>query len=269
MTIYIESFLIENVVINFCLMRLVYITTKSKTNTFRLILASIIGAISSVLCVYFLTSNIILNTLKLLTAVIMVIIAFNGKFKTFLFNFILLFAYTYALMGAITSLSGSSYVTSFGIVTSSKISLFAVSIFVIILTYIFEIAFKHIKFKIKSNNLIYPITLTDNGKKIKIDAYLDTGNLLNVAGEPVIVVDVNEILKLKQINLIDLYLLNSENVATKTVCGSNNLKIFKIDSMQIKIGKVIKNYKEQLVAVNLSNTFKNTNYKALLSPLLL
>ena len=269
MTIYIESFLIENVIINFCLMRLVYITTKSNTSTFRLLLSSIIGAISSVFSVYFLTSNLILNLLKLLTAVIMIITAFKCKFKTFLFNFILLFAYTYTLVGAITSLSASSYITSFGIVTTSKISLFAVSALVTILTYIFEIVFKHVKFKIKSNNLIYPITLFDNGKKIKINAYLDTGNLLNVAGEPVIVVDVNEILKVKQINLIDLYLSNSENVATKTVCGENNLKIFKIESMQIKIGKVIKNYKEQLVAVNLSNTFKNTNYKALLSPLLL
>lgn len=269
MTIYIETFLIQNILINFCLLRLVYLTTKSNTSSFKLALSAIVGAISSVVCAYFLTSNLIMNAIKLITAIIMIIIAFKTNFKQFLFNFILLFAYIYAIFGAIIALSGASYYTSFGVVTASKINLNLIAILVIIFSYIFELVCKHIKFKIKSNNLIFPITLIDNGNKIKINAYLDTGNLLNVAGEPVIVVDASEIMKLKKINLIDLYLSKGETIATSTVCGSNNLKIFKIDSMKLKVGKEIKNFENQLVAVNLSNTFKNTNYKALLSPLLL
>lgn len=269
MTIYIESFLIQNILINFCLLRLVYLTTKSKTSTFKLVLSAIVGAIFSVVCAYLLTSNLIMNAIKLITSIAMIIIAFNVNFKQFLFDFILLFAYTYAVFGAIIALSSASYFTSFGVVTASKINLNLIAILVIVLSYIFELVCKHIKFKIKSNNLIFPITLIDNGNKVKIDAYLDTGNLLNVAGEPVIVVDASEIMKLKKINFINLYLYKGETVATNTVCGSDNLKIFKIDSMQLKIGKEIKNYTNQLVAVNLSNTFKNTNYKALLSPLLL
>ena len=189
MTIYIESFLIQNILINFCLLRLVYLTTKSKTSTFKLVLSAIVGAIFSVVCAYLLTSNLIMNAIKLITSIAMIIIAFNVNFKQFLFNFILLFAYTYAVFGAIIALSSASYFTSFGVVTASKINLNLIAILVIVFSYIFELVCKHIKFKIKSNNLIYPITLIDNGNKVKIDAYLDTGNLLNVAGEPVIVVD--------------------------------------------------------------------------------
>ncbi len=264
MTIYIEAFLIQNILINFCLLRLVYLTTKSTTKTYKMIFSAIFGAIFSVLGAILLKNVIILNIFKLLAAIVMIIIAFKCTRKQFIFNFILLFIYTYSLGGAITSLSGTSYFTSFGVIISSKINLYAVTIFIIVLTYIFELVVKHIKFKVKTNNLIYPITLYKNRKKIKIDAYLDTGNLLSFNDSPVIILDINSYLKLTDKNLIDYYITPGEYISTGTVNGTNKLKIEKLDKLEIKLNGKNKVINNQLVAI--SSSFKSTNYKALLSP---
>lgn len=269
MEIYIESFIIQNILINFCLLKLVYLTTKSKTKFFSLLLSSIIGTISSVFVVIFLNNVLILNLCKLTTALIMIGIAFKQTKKQFAFNIILLFIYTYAFGGIITSLSSAVYYTSFGLVTTSKFSLELICIILIIFTYVFELVVKHIKLKISTNNLIYDLTLTQANKSIKVNAYMDTGNFINHNGKPVLLLDLDVFLKLTNSNLIEFYTKKSEEIKTKTVNGCNSLKIFKIDEIKFNNGKKIINLKNQIVAINSNNCFKNTNYQALLSPLFL
>ena len=266
MTIYIESFVIQNILINFCLLRLTYLTIKQKTSFFRIFAASIVGAGFSVVAAMFLKDVFIMNILKFISAFLMIIVAFKQTKKQFLFSYIMLFFFTYAIGGAITSLSGTSYHTIFGVIISSKISLEAVALFVIILTYIFELVAKHIKFKMKLNNLIYPITLCLNNNKITINAFLDTGNLLKFNGEPVVIVDLNAYLKLARENYINFLIEKSENVLLNTVNGKKQIKIFKIDYLEINIDNAIKTIKNQYIAVNSANSFKNTNYQALLTP---
>lgn len=266
MTIYIESFLLHNVLINFCLLRLVVITLKSKTNFFRLISASIVGAGFSVISAIFLSNQIILNFLKFACAIITLVIALKQSKKQFIFSIILLFLYTYALGGAIMNLTSTNYYTSFGIISASKFSLELITTLAIVVTYIYEFIAKYIKFKLKTNNLIYPITLYSKEKKIDLQAYLDTGNFLNINGEPVIIVDLKSYLKLSNKNLIDFYLSKNDEIVANTVNGSNNLKLFKIDKIEIKINKERKTYFNQYIAVS-PNKFKDLNYQALLSPL--
>ncbi len=266
MTIYIESFIIQNILINFCLLRLTYLTIKQKTSFFKMLLASIIGASFSVIAAVFLKDIVIMNIIKFLSAFLMILIAFKQTKKQFIFSYIMLFIFTYAMGGAITSLSGASYQTSFGVIISSKISLEAVSLFVIILTYIFELAVKHIKFKLKLNNLIYPITLCLNNNKIRINGFLDTGNLLKYNGEPVVIIDLSAYLKLTHENYINFLIKKSETATLNTVNGKNQIKIFKLDYIEIKINNKKKIIKDQYVAVNAGNSFKNTNYQALLTP---
>ena len=266
MTIYIESFLLENIVINFCLLRLVKITSKSNSSTFKMLVASILGAVFSVIGAINLTSNLMLNLLKLLAGTTMIVVCFKSKLKQQIINFILLLAYTYALAGGIMALSSVSYVTSFGAIMVSKVSQFAVSTIIIILSYIFELVAKHMKHRLKTNSFIYNIILIDGKHKLRLNAYLDTGNMLNVDGQGVLILDRNELCKLKDINLID-FCLNSQSVATGTVCGNQNLKLFKIDCMRIKIGRQNKEFRNQYVATSLHSPFKDENYQALLSPL--
>ena len=269
MTIYIETFLIENIIINFCLLRLVELTTKTYTNLFKLILSSTIAAIFSVISAIFLTNTIVINVLKLTCSVIMILTAFKCNLKQFIFDYILLFAYTYAISGAVISLSSATYNTGFGLIISSKINLNMICLFVVAISYIIQLATKHLKHNLKTNNYIYKTTLENNNNKITINAYLDTGNLLNYNGNPVIILNLESYLKLTKTSFLDFYLCKSEYINTNTVTGSNQLKIFKIDKLTIKNKSKKIEIHNQHIAVNTNINFNDCNYQALLSPLML
>lgn len=269
MEIYIETFLIQNILINFCLLKLVYLTTKTKTSTFKLIFSSLLGAIPSVLMAIVIQNNIVLNIAKIATASLMLIISFKQTKKQFVFNFLLLFLFTYAFGGIITSLSSQVYFTSFGAVITSKFSLELICIIFIVFTYIYEHLVKHLKLKINTNNLIYNLKLSHKNNSISINAYMDTGNFINHNGEPVLILDLDAYLKLTQTNLISFLSSNLETIPTSTINGNNKLKLFKIDKIEIKNKNKNIEINNCYVAINQNNCFKNTNYQALLSPLFL
>ena len=271
MTIYIEIFLLQNFLINFCLLRLVYLTIKPKSSIFRLILASLIGSIFSVISAIFIRENNVINILKIICSVSMIYVAFYSKklnIKQLFFEFILLFIYTYSFGGAVIAFSGSCYQTSFGVITSSKINLSMVCIIVIILTYIFELVANVIKNKIKISKYIYKTELTLNNKTISINAYLDTGNLLTHDGQPVVIVDLDTYLNLSNTNLIDFYLNKLETANIGTVLCKSNLKVIKIDKITIKTGQKKVEILSPYIAIS-TNKFASGNYSALLSPMLL
>ena len=269
MEIYIEVFLIQNILINFCLLKLVYLTTKIKTTTFKLILSSLLGAVPSVLTAIIIQNNIVLNIVKITTAMLMLIVAFKQTKKQFIFNYMLLFLFTYAFGGIVISLSSQVYFTSFGAVLTSKFSLELICIIFIIFTYVYEHLVKHLKLKINTNSLIYNLKLSHKNNTISINAYMDTGNLINHNGEPVLILDLDAYLKLTKTNLINFLSSNMETISTTTINGSNKLKLFKIDKIEIKNKNKIIEINSCYVAINQINRFKNTNYQALLSPLFL
>ncbi len=269
MTIYIETFLFQNIIINFCLLKLVQVTTKNITTLFKLILSATIGAGLSVVSTVFITNTVAINTLKLVCALIMLLTAFKSSKKQFLLSFLLFFIYTYALGGAVINLSGVSYATSFGVVTSSKFNLTLVCLIIIALTYVFEFALKHIKTRIKLNALLYEITIFKDGKSMKLNAFMDTGNQLNFNGQPVLVLDLKTYLKLTNQNIISYITKPTTQTTLSTVAGNQNVNLYVVDKLQIKINNKTKELTNQLVAVNFNGTFKNTNYQALLSPMFL
>lgn len=268
MTIYIENFLIQNIIINFCLLRLVMLTLKPQYTNLRLIISSIVGASFSVLSAVVLTNNTIINILKILCSLSMLKIAFKQTSKETCISLILLFSFTYAFGGAIMSISSSTYTTNFGIITSSNFNLEAICLIIIVLTFILEKITNNLKNRLKTNNYIYQITLQQNNNRLSINAFLDTGNLLNLDGKPVLILDIDSYLKLTKTTLLDFYLKPNKTIQTHTVAGSENMKLFTIDCVKIKTKNKTVTIKNQLIAVNTHANFK-TNYKALLSPLML
>lgn len=269
MSIYLEDFLLQNIIINFCLIKLVLITTKPNSSFFKILCASIIGSLFSLIICLFISNTIIINLFKLLCSNLMILTAFKQTKKQHFFNLILLFIYTYALGGIITSFNPTTYYTPFGIIISCKFTLELICSLIIVFTYIFELITKHLKLKINLNNFIYNLTLKHKNKIIKINAYMDSGNLLNYNGQPVLILDLNTYLTLTKTNLIDFHLCNTNKITTKTIVGTNELKLFTIDKIKFKINKKNIELNNQLIAVNNTNCFKNTNYQALLSPLFL
>ncbi len=269
MEIYIEIFILQNILINMCLLRLVYLTTKSKTSFFKLLLASLIGTIPSIICQILISNIAVLNVAKIIAAFAMIGLAFKQSKKQFIFNFILMFIYTYTFGGLIISLNSNTYFTQAGIITSSTFSLEMICAIILVFTYIFEKIAKQIKLKIQTGNLIFPTTLTLNNNSIKINSYLDTGNFLNIDGKPMLLLDLEAYLKLSKLNIIDFLTNNSSTISTSTVAGNNKLKVFKVEKIEIKTEKKTLIYENTFVAVNTTNCFKNANYQALISPLFL
>ena len=269
MEIYIEIFIFQNILINMCLLKLVYLTTKSITCFFKLLLASLIGTIPSIICQTLISNVWLLNLTKISTALIMISLAFKQSKKQFLFNFILMFIYTYTFGGLIISLNSNTYFTEFGVVTASKYSLEAICVIFLIFTYIFEKVAKQIKLKIQTGNLIFPTKVTLNNRSIKINSYLDTGNFLNHDGQPVLLLDLQSYLRLTKTNLIEFLSKKSQSIETKTVSGNNQLKLFKVEKIEIKTNKKTLLFNDVFIAINATNCFKNANYQALISPLFL
>lgn len=267
MTIYLEEFIIQNILINICLLRMVHLTTKSKTCFYKLLFSSFIGTASSIFISIFLHSQAIINISKLLTSILMICTAFQFNKKEFLFNYALLFIYTHAFAGFVINLNSTTYQTQYGILTISKFSLESICLIVIILSYLLEIVIKHLYLRIKTNGLIFNLKLTNKNKSIHINAYLDTGNFLNINGKPVLILDLNTFLNLINSDLIKFHTKDFNLIETKTINGTKKIKTFTIDKLEIKNKKII--YKNPIVAINDNNCFKNCNYKALISPLFL
>lgn len=266
MTIYLEEFIIENILINILLLRLIMLTTKHQSNFSNIFISALIGSVFSVFAGIYISNILILNILKTLCASIMLLICFKQNLKEFIFNFILLYIFTYSFAGAIISFA--SYNLQFGqIILSNKFNLSFITILLIFTTYFFELVVCNLKHKIKTTNYIYEITLTLNKNKISINAYMDSGNLLNYNGSPVIVIDLNYALKLLNISLPEFLIVDTYKINCGTINGNSNLKLFKIDSIEIKNHRKKQVFFNQYIGTNLKNNFKNNNYKALISPL--
>ncbi len=268
MTIYIESFIIQNLLINFCLFRLVQLTIKPKTKFFKMLLAVFIYTITSTILALINLNYLLANILKIVLLCVSLFIAFKQTFKQHIFSFLLLEIYNFAFIGATILISGKLNFLKFGLTGASTISLETFTIIAIISTYLFENVVNKIKFKIKNGNLVYPITLYFKQNKLTINAFLDSGNLLSYNQKPVVVVDLESYLKLTKQDIVNFYLTNKtdKNIKLSTVAGNNSLKIIEIDKIEIKINNKTKILENQYIAINNLGGFKNTNYQALITP---
>lgn len=267
MEIYIEDFILQNSLINLCLLRLTQLTTKNQTSFFKLLLASIVGTGFSVLCAGFALNAIMINILKIVCAFVMLKICFKISFKQTIGNILLMFAYTLALCGLVINLCGGNNLNTGGIVFANNIHLWRVLVVCLMGSYLLSFVARQIKLKLNLSNLIYPIILKNAGKTISIYAFLDTGNILNYNGQPILVLDLESYLKLTNQSYINYLLKQKSNqkLNLQTVTGNNNVQIFNIDEMQIKINHKIKVINFATVAV-VNQKFSSGNYHALLSP---
>lgn len=267
MIVYVEFVLLQTIIINFCLLKLVKITTKNQSTFFKIFLASCFGALCHLVAIRLLSNKIALNLIEFIATCVMLKICFKINVKQHIYSLILMYIFSFSLSGFAIAINSRTYYTTFGTVTTTKFNIDAICLLIILATYIYELVLNHIKTRISTSSLIYNIKLTHKNKHLKTQAFLDTGNCLNFNGNPVIVLDLFSFLKLYNYDLINFFKQNADVLSTSTVNGTSNLKIFKIDKIEIyNKNKTIKHF-DQYVAVNTNDCFKNNNYKALISPM--
>ncbi len=195
MTIYIDVILIENLLMNYIILFATAVVLKLKVKHVRLILASLVGAIYTIIS-YVSGLRIYSNfLLKLILSIIIIYIAFNPQNIKKTLKFTLIFYLTSFVFGGaafalIYVVKPQELLKNNGLVLSSN-SLKIIFISAIIAFIVIIIGFKVVKNKISAKDMYCDIEIKLNNKKIETKAMIDTGNLLKepITNTPVVVVE--------------------------------------------------------------------------------
>ena len=195
MTIYIDIVIIENLIMNYIILCATGIVSKNKIRHLRLIMASLLGAIYSVVAymkILEIYSNIVL---KILLSVIIVYIAYNPQtvkklWKTLVMFYLVSFVFGGVAFSLIYIVKPQDILMKNGLFLGTyplkTIILGAIVAFAIII-----IAVKIIRKKFTTKDMICDIEIMLNNKKINTKALIDTGNMLKepITNTPVVVVE--------------------------------------------------------------------------------
>ena len=195
MTIYIDIVLIENLVMNFIILLATGIVLKEKIKIARLFLASLLGAIYTIIS-YISNLEIYASMiLKIILSILIVYIAFNPQTMKKMWKDILLFYLTSFVFGGaafalIYIVKPQDILMKNGLFLGTyplkTIFLGSIIAFIIIIA-----AFTIVKSKITKKDIFCEVEIKLNGKTITTTAMLDTGNLLKepISNTPVMVVE--------------------------------------------------------------------------------
>ena len=195
MTIYVDVVLIENLIMNYIILLATGLILKQKIKHIRLIIASLLGAIYSIVAyasVLEIYSSLIL---KAILSIIIVYIAYNPQNLKKMWKDILIFYLTSFVFGGVAFaliyiVKPQDILMKNGIFLGTyplkTVILGAIVGFVIITT-----AVKLVKTQISKKDMFCEIKIKLNGEIINAKAMIDTGNLLKepITNTPVIVVE--------------------------------------------------------------------------------
>lgn len=195
MTIYIDIVLIENLLMNYIILFATGVILKIPIKHVRLILASFVGAIYTIIA-YISGLKIYSNFfLKFILSVIIIYIAFNPNQLKKLLKYTLIFYLTSFVFGGaafalIYIVKPQEILENNGLVLNSN-SLKVIFISAIIAFIVVIIGFKIVKNKISAKDMYCDLKIKINDKNIETKAMIDTGNFLKepITNTPVIVVE--------------------------------------------------------------------------------
>lgn len=195
MTIYIDVVLIENLIMNFIILLATGLILKENVKIIRFLLASLLGAIYSVVSYISILEIYSSMLLKIILSIVMIYIAFNPQTMKKMWKDILIFYLTSFVFGGaafalIYIVKPQDILMKNGLFLGTyplkTIILGAIIAFIVILT-----AFTVVKSKITKKDMFCEIEIGLNEKNIKATAMIDTGNLLKepITNTPVVVVE--------------------------------------------------------------------------------
>ena len=195
MTIYVDVVLIENLIMNYIILLATGLILKIKIKHIRLILGSLLGAIYTIVAYTGFLKIYSSFILKIILSVIIVYIAYYPQSvkklcKELLFFYLTSFVFGGAAFALIYIVKPQDILMKNGLFLGTyplkTVILAAIVAFVVIIT-----AFTIIKSKMTKKDLIYKIEVKLNGKEIKTEALVDTGNMLKepITNTPVVVIE--------------------------------------------------------------------------------
>ena len=195
MTIYVDVVLIENLIMNYIILLATGLILKTKLKHLRLIIASLLGAIYSIVA-YINFLEIYSNFfLKILLSVIIVYIAFNPQTMKKMWKSLLIFYLTSLVFGGaafalIYIIRPQDILMKNGLFLGTyplkTVILAAIVAFIVIIT-----AFTIVKTKVTKKDMFCNIEIKLNGKILKTKALIDSGNMLKepITNTPVVAIE--------------------------------------------------------------------------------
>jgi len=261
MTVYIDIIFIENLIINYIILYATGIISKSKIKQIKLVIASLIGAIYSIMY-YILNIELYSNfILKIILSIIMIYIAFTTKkFKTLgkkvILFYLVSFVFAGATLGIIYMVNSQDITIQNGVLIGSytiKTILIGIIIaFIIIIT-----GFNIMRTKISRKDLICNIDIEINNKSIKTQAMIDTGNFLKepITNIPVAVVEhtlLYDVIPKEILNNIDKILGGDLEILPKHIQNEyvSRLKVIPFSSLGKQNGMLLGVKADKIIVQN-------------------
>lgn len=199
MTIYVDIIIVENLIMNFIILYATGLILKIKVSFFRLLLASLIGAIYAALQ-YISNMKILSNIIiKTFLSIIIIWVAFHPQNMKKMCKQLLLFYLTTFTFGGVATyliyvLKPQNIIIKNGMYVGTYV-LKVIFVGAILGTGILLVSFKISKNKISKKDMICKILIKLNGKEITLNTMVDTGNMLRepITGNPVAVVEKNSL----------------------------------------------------------------------------
>ncbi len=270
MAVYIEYAIIDNLVINYLLIKTATRSALIKTNFLRLFLSAVVGTAVAVILPLFSLENKYLILIKLTLCLLMVLLA--GKYltiKKYLFTCLLFILFTALCGGFIIALFNLAMIDYESYFISSYDSLMPIGI-TIFLIYLVSKSISTIVTKLLKERNMRPFlrecVIVIDKKKFIVKGFIDSGNGLydSRSGLPIIVCSNSLFEKIKSQNLKK----SLHGLTFDTVSGSSTMTLYVIDKLLIYNGIKVNIFNNVLLGVSPFG-FNSSNYDLLLHPTLL
>lgn len=259
MTVYIEYVIIDNLIIDFLILKATFSLTKISYRKRRLFLCAFLGALIALVYPLLQINQVILTLVKISSGLLLLLLANNYKTaKAFYVNAIVFFCLVFLTGGAVIGIYNI-----FNIPLSSEFSVAIVVLPIyLIIKGLGEVITCFYKRK-EVASFLYKVELKVFGKSVISTGFLDTGNGAFDKGEPIIFCNQTFMTKLLQENLLKT---KFSKILITTATGEKENLSFKLDELILYYSERAHIFKNITVCMA---KIKNSDYDIILHPALL
>ena len=259
MTVYIEYVIIDNVIIDYLLLKATFVFTGISSKGCRLFLCAFLGAIIALVFPLVKVNQLILTSLKIMSGLLILLLANNYKSLNAFFKCsIVFFMLTFFSGGAVTGLYNLIGLP-FG--TESVVASVILPVYLLL-----KLASKTIIYlckRVNVNKFCYEVELIYKDKRVKAKAFLDTGNNIYNGEKAVILCSKDFAKEFLKDNIVKT---KFNKIRLSTVAGERTNLCFELDKFILYINQEghIFNYITVCIA-----DFNSDEHQIILHPALL
>ena len=233
-TVYLDIVFFENLFMNFCIIYCSSVFNNKKRSIYKMLMASIIGALYYVAILlpqtYFLTYTVF----KVVLSIVMVLIAFK---YTDIYSFmqdLLIFLIVSSIFG------GVMYGLYYFIFNKLTIAYYPINLIIfgtLSIVVLLKLAIYRIKCNIEYKKIIYGVEISLNAKTKKIKGFLDTGNCLKdpITNIPILLVNYDAVKELLPDDIKNICKNNLNDLSILSKESERRVRLYRIFRLEIKM----------------------------------